>query len=159
MAPIRLKGSVGVFTCIGVTGGILIAQIVTMPQLLGDECWSYALSAYALITLLCLPALISFPESPRWLFLVKEDSARTAKALSRIHGKDSPVVQQELDALETAMLNEEKSSSICEVLKSNELCLPLFLVCCFMGTQQLSGINAVGVPTLPCPLYPLASKI
>lgn len=157
MAPIRLKGSVGVFTCIGVTAGILLAQIVTMPQVMGEnDHWPYALSAYALLTLLCLPALISFPESPCWLFLVKEDPIRTEKALTRMHGKDSPAVQQEMDALEIALQNEEKPTAISEVFKSEELCLPLFLVCSFMGTQQLSGINAVDAP-LPCPLYRLGS--
>lgn len=153
MAPLNLKGSVGVFTCIGVTGGILIAEIVTLPELLGTaNSWSYALSAYALITLVCLPALIYFPESPNWLFLVKDDPVKCEKALQRIRGKDSPAVQEELVALEYAMHNEEKTTGITEVFKAKELCLPLFLVCCFMGTQQLSGINAVGV-TMP-PLLP-----
>lgn len=150
MAPLSLKGSVGVFTCIGVTAGILIAEIVTLPELLGTaHGWSYALSAYALITLVCLPALIYFPESPRWLFLEKDDPVKCEKALQRIRGKDSPAVQEELIALELAMLSEEKATGISEVFKAKELFLPLFLVCCFMGTQQLSGINAVGIPMLP----------
>lgn len=150
LAPLSLSGSVGVFTCIGVTGGILLAQIVSMPQLLGnEENWPYALSFYALLVLVCLLPMLYFPESPRWLYLVKGDSTASELALRRVRGKQSINVQHELEALETALHSNDKSSSMWQVLSDKELLLPLLLVCSFQATQQLSGINAVGVPYCP----------
>lgn len=147
LAPLSLSGSVGVFTCIGVTGGILLAQIVSMPQLLGNEAnWPYALSFYALLVLVCLLPMLCFPESPRWLYLVKGDATASELALRQVRGKQSINVQQELEALETALQANGKSSSMCQVLRDKELLLPLLLVCSFQATQQLSGINAVRNP-------------
>ncbi|EDW02268.1 solute carrier family 2, facilitated glucose transporter member 7 isoform X2 [Drosophila grimshawi] len=143
LAPVRLSGSVGVFTCIGVTAGILLAQIVSLPQLLGtDENWPYALSFYALLVLLCMLPLMCYPESPRWLFLVKGNAASSARALRQLRGRQAGV-QQELNDLEQALNMESKPSTICQVLRNKELFLPLLLVCTFQATQQLSGINAI----------------
>ncbi|KAH8396865.1 hypothetical protein KR215_005551 [Drosophila sulfurigaster] len=143
LAPVELSGSVGVFTCIGVTGGILLSQIVSMPQLLGtEENWPYALSFYALLVLICLLPLVAFPESPRWLYLVKGDVDGSTAALQRVRSAQSNV-QQELNDLHLTLQSNQKASSICEVLKDSELFLPLLLVCAFQATQQLSGINAI----------------
>ncbi|XP_064542929.1 solute carrier family 2, facilitated glucose transporter member 7-like isoform X1 [Drosophila montana] len=143
LAPPTLSGSVGVFTCIGVTGGILLAQIVSMPQLLGnEENWPYALSFYALLVLICLLPLLCYPESPRWLYLVKGDVARSARALRQLRSHQTSV-QQEIDGLEQTLAFNKKSSSMCQVLRDKELFLPLLLVCVFQATQQLSGINAI----------------
>lgn len=149
LAPATLSGSVGVFTCIGVTGGILLAQIVSMPQLLGsEENWPYALSFYALLVLICLLPLMCYPESPRWLYLVKGDVAGSAQALRKLRSHQASV-QQELDELEQTLALDNKSSSMCQVLRDKELFLPLLLVCVFQATQQLSGINAVGFGISP----------
>ncbi|KAM8714315.1 hypothetical protein ACLKA7_014445 [Drosophila subpalustris] len=143
LAPVSISGSVGVFTCIGITGGILLSQIVSMPQVLGnEEHWPYALSFYGLLVLICLLPLLSFPESPRWLYLVKADAGKSAIALQRLRGKQSNV-QQELNDLEATLCLKTKSSSLWQVLRDKELFLPLLLVCAFQATQQLSGVNAI----------------
>lgn len=143
LAPVSLSGSVGVFTCIGITGGILLSQIVSMPQVLGsEEHWPYALSFYALLVLICLLPLLAFPESPRWLYLVKADADKSALVLQRLRGKQS-TVQQELNDLETTLQLKSQANGMWKVLRDKELFLPLLLVCAFQATQQLSGVNAV----------------
>lgn len=143
LAPSSLSGSVGVFTCIGVTAGILLAQIVSLPQLLGnDDNWPYALSFYALLVLLCLLPLMCYPESPRWLYLVKGDVAGSAHGLRQLRGNEVNV-QLELNELEQTLSKNDKSSTICQVLRDKTLLLPLLLVCALQASQQLSGINAV----------------
>ncbi|XP_026841987.1 solute carrier family 2, facilitated glucose transporter member 7 isoform X1 [Drosophila persimilis] len=149
LAPSKLSGSVGVFTCIGVTGGILLAQVVTLSQLLGNEnLWPYALSFYTLLVLVSLLPMWWFPESPRWLYLHKGDSAGSELALRRIRGQGAEEeVQRELlemkATLEAQAQASSKDSSLCQVLGDRELFLPLLLVCSFQATQQLSGINAI----------------
>ncbi|XP_032585739.2 solute carrier family 2, facilitated glucose transporter member 7, partial [Drosophila mojavensis] len=143
LAPSSLSGSVGVFTCIGVTAGILLAQIVSLPQLLGnDDNWPYALSFYALLVLLCLLPLMCYPESPRWLYLVKGDVAGSAHGLRQLRGNEVNV-QLELNELEQTLSKNDKSSTICQVLRDKTLLLPLLLVCALQASQQLSGINAI----------------
>ncbi|KAH8372990.1 hypothetical protein KR009_009610 [Drosophila setifemur] len=148
-APSELKGSVGVFTCIGVTGGILLAQVFTLGHLLGNErLWPYALSAYSLLVMATMLVLWWFPESPRWLYLHKNDSAASERALQRLRGRDSEEeVQRELLEMKDTMgakATTEAPSSLCSVLRNRELRMPLLLVCSFQATQQLSGVNAVG---------------
>ncbi|XP_033152943.1 solute carrier family 2, facilitated glucose transporter member 1 [Drosophila mauritiana] len=146
-APSELSGSVGVFTCIGVTGGILLAQVATLSHLLGSErLWPYALSFYSLLVMASLILLWWFPESPRWLYLHKRDSAASEKALLRLRGRNAEEeVQQELLEMKATLeaKSSSEASSLCTVLRNSELWLPLLLVCSFQATQQLSGINAI----------------
>ncbi|KAH8284592.1 hypothetical protein KR018_004961, partial [Drosophila ironensis] len=146
-APSELSGSVGVFTCIGVTGGILLAQVFTLDHLLGNErLWPYALSAYALLVMASMVLMWWFPESPRWLYLQKRDAVSSEQALRRLRGKNAEEeVQQELMEMKATLeaKTSEKASSLCSVLRDRELRLPLLLVCSFQATQQLSGINAI----------------
>ncbi|KAH8290951.1 hypothetical protein KR054_007338, partial [Drosophila jambulina] len=146
-APSELSGSVGVFTCIGVTGGILLAQVFTLSHLLGSErLWPYALSFYSLLVMASLLIMWWFPESPRWLYLHKKDAAASERALVRLRGKYAEEeVQREMIEMKTTLEAKASSeaSSLCSVLKDRELWLPLLLVCSFQATQQLSGINAI----------------
>ncbi|XP_017839083.1 solute carrier family 2, facilitated glucose transporter member 7 isoform X2 [Drosophila busckii] len=143
LAPNSLSGSVGVFTCIGVTGGILLAQLLTLPELLGNEqLWPHALAAYALLVLLCLLPLWRFPESPRWLYLIKGDTAGSEAALQRLRGKQA-CVQQELQQLQYTQSNMNKAHTLSQALRETQLRLPLLLVCILQASQQLSGINAI----------------
>ncbi|KAH8276480.1 hypothetical protein KR026_000227 [Drosophila bipectinata] len=146
-APSELSGSVGVFTCIGVTGGILLAQVFTLSHLLGNErLWPYALSAYSLLVMASMVLIWWFPESPRWLYLQKGDTSGSEKALRRLRGNDAEEeVQRELQELKATLEAKDtnKASSLCSVLKNRELWMPLILVCSFQATQQLSGINAI----------------
>lgn len=151
-APSELSGIVGVFTCIGVTGGILLAQVFTLSHLLGNErLWPYALSAYSLLVMASMVLMWWFPESPRWLYLHKGDTSGSEQALRRLRGNDAEEeVQRELQELKATLEAKDtnKASSLCSVLKDRELWMPLILVCSFQATQQLSGINAVGYLTL-----------
>jgi len=87
-----------------------------------------------------------FPESPRWLYLHKRDSAASEQALLRLRGKNAEEeVRQELAEMKATLEAKTSSepSSMCSVLGDRELWLPLLLVCSFQASQQLSGINAV----------------
>lgn len=76
-----LKLSISFFLSIflGVTGGVVVAQVASLQELLGtDELWHYALSAYLFLVVVCFIPFAWYPESPKYLYIVadKRDLAR-----------------------------------------------------------------------------------
>lgn len=77
-----LKLSISLFFLsifLGVTGGVVVAQVASLQELLGtDELWHYALSAYLLLVVVCFIPFAWYPESPKYLYIVadKRDLAR-----------------------------------------------------------------------------------
>lgn len=70
------------FYCTGVTGGVVVAQVVTLEEVLGtDSLWHVALAAYIVLVLLCSIPYPWYPESPKYLFIVQNnrDLARQGK--------------------------------------------------------------------------------
>jgi len=87
-----------------------------------------------------------------FLYIVKGNRAAAKRELQRLRGKDADErIAQEMAEMEAEANAKVQTSSFCDVLRDPRLTLPLIIVCCFHGGQQLSGINAVScgpVPTL-----------
>lgn len=67
----------------GVTAGVVVAQVVSLQELLGtEELWHYALSFYIVLVIICFIPYAWFPESPKYLYIVagKRDDARDGKS-------------------------------------------------------------------------------
>ncbi|KAH8261549.1 hypothetical protein KR044_011145, partial [Drosophila immigrans] len=142
LAPPELSGSVGVFTCIGVTGGVVVGQLFSFDFALGTSAlWHWALAAFIFFVL--IGGLLSFiyPESPR--FLVANGKRHTAKsALIHLRGNEQ-LAEKELAQIEAAARGAEASMGINEVICNSKLQLAVLLVCSFHFVQQGSGINAI----------------
>lgn len=68
---------------LGVTAGVVVAQVASLQELLGtEELWHYALSAYIVLVIVCFLPYKWFPESPKYLYIVagKRDVARNGKS-------------------------------------------------------------------------------
>lgn len=53
---------------------MVVAQVVTLQQLLGTEdLWHYALGFYVILVVLCFLPYPWFPESPKYLFIIRKD--------------------------------------------------------------------------------------
>ncbi|XP_030387634.1 solute carrier family 2, facilitated glucose transporter member 7 [Scaptodrosophila lebanonensis] len=140
LAPAELSGSVGVFTCIGITGGIVLGQIFSFDFTLGtDGLWHFALAAFGLFVLIGMVPACFFPESPRYLFS-KGNVDRTKASLMRLRST-SERAERELAEME-ATPNVERVS-MCAVIKNGKLTMPLILVCGFHSVQQFSGISVI----------------
>lgn len=73
LAPTLLRGSVGTLCPLGVTFGVLVGQVMSMHEILGNELyWPHLLAFYLLPLLLCSMVLLFLPESPKYLFIVKK---------------------------------------------------------------------------------------
>ncbi|KAK5645016.1 hypothetical protein RI129_006316 [Pyrocoelia pectoralis] len=147
LAPTYLTGAMGVFCQLGITLGILIAQVLSLNQILGDEeLWPYLLSSYAVFIIMCSITIPVLPESPKFLlFNKKRDEA--FKQLERIRNNPNYVVEREIMEMESHMqvVSEQTQTgwNIGKVLRDRSLLLPIILVCSMQAGQQFSGINAV----------------
>ncbi|XP_055386182.1 solute carrier family 2, facilitated glucose transporter member 3-like [Condylostylus longicornis] len=150
IAPLALRGALGTFCPIGLTAGIVIGQIFSLRYTFGTELhWHWALSAYIHLVVIGLFFVYYFPESPKYLYLVKDQPDEAKMELCRLFNNNMKIVNVELDEMKNYKLKNTKKSSAISVLKNPELFLPLVIVCAFTGGLQLSGINAIFYYSVP----------
>lgn len=146
IAPISIRGAMGVLTPLGLTVGVLLGQIMGLRQILGrEDSWHYLLGIYAVPMLLTSIALPFLAESPKYLYAVKGEIDRAINVLCHLRKVSSPEeLGSELEELcSSGTSNAAPSWNVRRVLKASELHLPLALVCALQAGQQFSGINAV----------------
>ncbi|XP_029168626.1 solute carrier family 2, facilitated glucose transporter member 5-like isoform X2 [Nylanderia fulva] len=146
IAPIKLRGAVGVLCQLGITCGVLLGQIAGLKTVLGTpESWHIMLASFLPLCVAALFVTIALPESPKYLYIIKGEQTKALKELSRLRNMDIMLLQNEVTSLrqELAMRSMTDRWNIQRVLKEPSVRLPLFLVCLMQAGQQLSGINAV----------------
>lgn len=144
IAPLHLRGTLGVFCSMGVTGGVVVGQIVSLEQLLGtNENWHYSLSFFFLLEVIAVIPYFWFPESPKYLCCIKGDRDSAMKELQKL-SSDKDALLEEIELMQPVTSGQStESRGILSILRDPALLLPIVLVCALQGGQQLSGINAV----------------
>lgn len=144
IAPLHLRGTLGVFCSMGVTGGVVVGQIVSLEQLLGTEKnWHYCLSFFFLLEVITVIPYWWFPESPKYLCCIKGDRDAAMKELQKL-SNDKDALLEEIELMQPENSGQPvETRGIWSVLRDPALLLPIILVCALQGGQQLSGINAV----------------
>nr|CAD7462662.1 unnamed protein product [Timema tahoe] len=100
IAPLSIRGAMGVLCPLGLTVGVVIAQILGLRQILGTiETWHYLLSLYVLLILVSAIALPFLPESPKYLYVVRGEEEKGISELSRLRGVPADKLHDELDDL------------------------------------------------------------
>ncbi|XP_076757739.1 solute carrier family 2, facilitated glucose transporter member 3 isoform X1 [Xylocopa sonorina] len=146
IAPLRLRGAVGVLCQLGITCGVFLGQIAGLDTVLGTEnSWHYMLGAFIP---LCVYALvltsIVLPESPKYLYIIKKETPKALNELSRIRNMDTMLLQVEISSLQQEIQSKTAEPwTIRRILKDPSLKLPIILVCMMQFGQQMSGINVV----------------
>lgn len=82
IAPIELRGTLGVLCSMGVTGGVVVGQIMSLNIVFGsDNLWHYALSAYVVLVIICCLPYKMLPESPKYLYIIanRHDAAKSGR--------------------------------------------------------------------------------
>ncbi|KAI0371781.1 general substrate transporter [Pilatotrama ljubarskyi] len=159
IAPVKIKGAVGVLTQFAIVIGIMVTQAMGL-QLATPRTWRLVLlfsSALSLVQLLVGPIIV---ESPVWLNrhgLLRDKDASARRLWKGGHAIHSPDVANE-DAEDPLLGNNDESASlnparradeheaaatVPQVLLRREFRKPLAIVCFSMLCQQLSGVNAV----------------
>eukprot|EP00117_Sycon_ciliatum_P024634 scpid49501/ scgid20630/ Solute carrier family 2, facilitated glucose transporter member 4; GT2; Glucose transporter type 4, insulin-responsive len=145
IGPTALRGTMGASGQVLLSFFVFFATLVGLPQLFGTcKLWRVVLGGPILFATIQLAVLPFFPESPRFLFLTKNDPEATRAALLKLRDKDANV-EAEIEELvaEKAAGSFAVNMSALEVLTSRNLRSRLFLIAIMHASQQLSGINGV----------------
>lgn len=144
IAPLSLRGTLGVFCSMGFTGGVVVGQVVSLPEMFGtEELWHYSLSCQLIFLVICTLPYRLFPESPKYLYSIVKDRTAALRELRKLCSDDD-MAHDEFESMQQPVMEQSiEKRSYLTVLKDRSLLLPLILVCAMQGGQQLSGINAV----------------
>jgi len=146
VAPVHLRGGLGVFNQLAVTSGIFLGQILGLSDVLGNESgWPWLLAITCLPPLLQLAILAVSPRSPRYLAISLNMPGEAKEALLQLRGADErELVEKEVEEmLEEAAAEKEPEMSILELIGSSNLRLPLTICVVMHLSQQLSGMVAI----------------
>ncbi|XP_064642899.1 solute carrier family 2, facilitated glucose transporter member 1-like [Lineus longissimus] len=143
MAPVNIRGAMGVVHQVAMTIGILVSQLFGLDQIMGNEnSWHYLLAFTAVPSFISMFILPFFPDSPRYLLVNQGKEEEARKALRRIRGPDHNI-DQDIEE----MINEKRQQELApkwnmaKLFKEKRLRWPLILVASVSLAQQLSGIN------------------
>ncbi|XP_076044613.1 solute carrier family 2, facilitated glucose transporter member 1-like isoform X2 [Oratosquilla oratoria] len=144
IAPTSLRGAIGTVYQLVVTISILVAQILGLENVLGNDMgWPILLALTGIPALFQLATLPICPESPKFLLINKEERSAAQRAL--IWLRNTKNVSEEMEE----MSNEAEAGklvpkiSLREMFVNPTLRIPLVISMMMMLAQQLSGINAV----------------
>jgi len=145
IAPVDLRGGLGVFNQLAVTFGIFLGQVLGLSSVLGNSSgWPWLLAVTVIPPLLQLIILVWSPRSPRYLAITLKMPEAARKELIRLRGGDDLAVDQELQEMQDeAEAEHEPELSIPQLLISSKLRLPLIICVVMHLSQQFSGMVAI----------------
>ncbi|XP_072888484.1 solute carrier family 2, facilitated glucose transporter member 1-like [Hemitrygon akajei] len=144
ISPTALRGALGTLHQLGVVFGILVAQVLGMDALLGNESsWPF------LLGLLFIPALVQCivlplcPKSPRYLLINKNEEEKARNVLKKLRGVSDVTADLQEMKEESRQMMREKKVTIPELFISPMYRQPIIIAIVLQLSQQLSGINAI----------------
>jgi len=144
IAPVRLRGALGVLNQFGIVTGILVGYILGLKQMLGtDQGWPYLLGFGCLVAVLQIFTLPFCPRSPRYLLLKLNKEFETVQALHKLRGTADVNEDMEEMRVEQELHLREERVSVIALLQIQALRTPLIISVVLQMAQQFSGINAV----------------
>merc|ERR1719319_446782 len=136
LAPVALRGGMGIGNQLAVTSGILIGQVLGLPNVLGGaSTWPWLISLTVVPPLIQLALLPSCPNSPRYLAISFDEQEAARDALLQLRGGNVEMVDAEME--------EITEIGVFQLLRSSAL-RPALVLCVMMHlSQQLSGMVAI----------------
>uniref|UniRef100_A0A8C9G9X4 Solute carrier family 2, facilitated glucose transporter member 5 n=1 Tax=Pavo cristatus TaxID=9049 RepID=A0A8C9G9X4_PAVCR len=144
IAPKNLRGFLGLLPSIFICLGVFCAQVLGLPELLGqDRYWPLFLAVVSIPASLQLLLLHCFPESPRFLLIERNDICGATEALHRFLGTSD--VQEVLEEMkeEQRSLSSVQTVSVWQLLRDRSVRWQTLSVAVVNVGMQLSGIDAI----------------
>jgi hypothetical protein len=96
----NLRGSIGTINALAMCLGNLITNILGLPVLLGsDKLWPFLLGLRFFPAIVHIIGLITCIESPKHLFLTKNDEEKAIQVLEKLRNNNQIEIAYELDEL------------------------------------------------------------
>ncbi|XP_077436500.1 solute carrier family 2, facilitated glucose transporter member 1-like isoform X1 [Vanacampus margaritifer] len=144
ISPTSLRGAMGTLHQLGVVIGILLAQILGIESIMGNDSLWPVLLGFTLLPAIVQSVLLPFcPESPRYLLINCNEESKANNVLVKLRGTDN--VNEDMTEMkeESRQMMAEKKVTILEILRSPVYRQPILVAVMLQLSQQLSGINAV----------------
>ncbi|XP_013420984.1 solute carrier family 2, facilitated glucose transporter member 1 isoform X3 [Lingula anatina] len=144
IAPVNIRGAMGVLHQLALTTGILVSQIFGLRQILGNENWPILLAFVGVPCLISAFILPWFPDSPRYTLIKLKKEKEAQEALQTFRGADHDV-SADIEEMrrEQKQLQKQPPWSLGKLFRSKMHRMPFMLVSALALAQQLSGINVV----------------
>jgi len=144
IAPVNLRGGIGVLNQLAVTFGIFSSQILGLSEILGnDSGWPWLLALTALPPVIQIVLLYFCPRSPRYVYISLEQETEARKELYKLRRSDDVVDMEIKEMMEEKEAEKEPDMSIIDVIKSSEVRIALIIGIIMHLSQQLSGMVAI----------------
>ncbi|XP_067144382.1 solute carrier family 2, facilitated glucose transporter member 1-like [Centruroides vittatus] len=146
VAPLHLRGPLGVLHQLGLTLGILISQILGQEEILGTEAmWPVLLSLYSVSVTIGLLLLPFCPECPAYLYINQNDHEKALEALVKLRGLPIELLKEDISLLKKEQKAKESNHkwTMKNILKDQTLRSAVLLMCAMHAGQQFIGISAV----------------
>ncbi|XP_038200361.1 solute carrier family 2, facilitated glucose transporter member 9 [Arvicola amphibius] len=144
ISPKEIRGSLGQVTAIFICIGVLVGQLLGLPELLGKEStWPYLFGVIVVPALVQLASLPFLPESPRYLLLEKDDEAGAMRAFQTFLGKADVSREMEEVLAESCVQRNVHLVSVLELLRAPFVRWQVITVVITMASYQLCGLNAI----------------
>jgi len=144
LSPASIRGAVGVLSQLFITIGLLTAQIIAFPQLMGKpDLWGWFFALTAVPAILWLIASPKMVETPRYTLLERDDRDQAEKDLKLLRGTD---VKEEMDEMEADSGEDEadvEQMTVIQLFTDKTVRWQIIIIIVSQMGQQLCGINAV----------------
>ncbi|XP_062840079.1 solute carrier family 2, facilitated glucose transporter member 4 isoform X2 [Anolis carolinensis] len=144
IAPTNLRGALGTLNQLAIVIGILVAQVFGLESLLGTPTlWPLLMGLSVVPSALQLLLFPFCPESPRYLYIIRNKESKAKESLKRLTGRMDVTASLNEMKEEKRRMDLERKVSILELFRSRLYRQPLLIAVVLQLSQQLSGINAV----------------
>ena len=143
IAPVNLRGGLGVFNQLAVTMGIFLGQVLGLGEVLGNEDgWPWLLAVTTIPCVMQIILLMFSPMSPRYLAITLNDTEEARDALMVLRNGDVAMVETELEEMrQEKEAEKEPDMTILELLASKKLRVSLVICIVMHLSQQFCGIR------------------
>uniref|UniRef100_A0A8C5RKA6 Major facilitator superfamily (MFS) profile domain-containing protein n=1 Tax=Laticauda laticaudata TaxID=8630 RepID=A0A8C5RKA6_LATLA len=151
ISPLNLRGALVTTSFLFLSWGYFLSQILTSPQIWGnEENFSLLVGVTAIFSIISSIFLVPSPESPRFLYLQRNDKEKARQVLKELRGEED--VEEEMEELCQEQLAEssQKNMTLWKLLRFRNLRWHVFTVVIltagsrFMQTHAICIVDSLG---------------
>ncbi|XP_060538384.1 solute carrier family 2, facilitated glucose transporter member 5-like [Pantherophis guttatus] len=144
ISSLNLRGAFVTSSVLFYSWGHLLVQILTSPQIWGnEENFSFLVGVTAIFAIISSILLVPSPESPRFLYLQKNDEEEARQVLMKLRGEED--VEEEMEELcqEYFAESNQKNMTVWKLLRFRNLRWHVITIMVLISGSQFVETNSV----------------